>query len=231
MRLPIASTIENSLLDYPGKISYVVFLSGCNFKCGYCHNGELIRNSQSCLSMSNVLSDIVNRKKFIDGVVVTGGEPTIHADLPKFLAQIKDAGLPVKLDTNGSDYITIEALLYQKLVDFIALDIKGPLSHYPTITNSTIDPIQIVECLQIIKQYAPDYEVRTTMVPEYIPDNAAFKEICSLVQGCKTWALQQFNNKVTLNASLAHVQPYSLHKLHKFSCLAKDYVDNVLERF
>jgi pyruvate formate lyase activating enzyme len=126
--MKIAGLIKQSYIDYPGKMAAVVFTQGCNFRCGYCHNPSLVLprlfHHNKLVAVSDVLIHLENRKDWLDGVVITGGEPTIHGDLPDFLRQIKSLGYLVKLDTNGSNPLMLEKVIKENLVDFIAMDIK-----------------------------------------------------------------------------------------------------------
>ena len=139
-----------SLSDFPGKVAAVVFTQGCNFRCPYCHNGSLISADilECCLIPEEEFFEILqSRSKQLDGVVVSGGEPTIQADLPEFLAHIKSRGFLVKLDTNGSQPEVLREVLQSKLVDFVAMDIKAPLAIYDRLTGVRAPTSQILESI------------------------------------------------------------------------------------
>jgi pyruvate formate lyase activating enzyme len=170
----IGGFVKQSLIDYPGKIAAIVFTQGCNFRCGYCHNPALVLPGlfQNCPEHlpDNILNYLKERKGWLDGVVVTGGEPTIHNDLPQFLKEIKSLGYFVKLDTNGSNPSMLELIVDQKLVDYIAMDIKTiitPAGYSQIIgipaSNALINNINA--SIALIKQSRLQYEFRTTHIP------------------------------------------------------------------
>nr|MCR5483901.1 anaerobic ribonucleoside-triphosphate reductase activating protein [Bacilli bacterium] len=128
-----------SLLDYPGKVSSIIFLSGCNMNCSYCYNSDLIRMGESNYSEEEILDFLNSRVGKIDGVVITGGEPTLNNDLIEFIKKIKKMGLLVKLDTNGSNPEMIKELLDNKLIDYVAMDVKTSLNKYNSVTNVNVD--------------------------------------------------------------------------------------------
>src|SRR3989344_5028215 len=125
MMINIKGIQKTTLIDYPGKIACIIFLGGCNFKCGYCYNSDVVFNKTSSISEEEVFSFLETRKKYIDGVCITGGEPTIHKELFGFIKKIKALGYKVKLDTNGTNPNTVELLINNNLIDYIAMDIKS----------------------------------------------------------------------------------------------------------
>jgi pyruvate formate lyase activating enzyme len=170
----IGGFVKQSLMDYPGKIAAVIFTQGCNFRCGYCHNPQLVLPelflSNPEFASLNILSYLKERKSWLDGVVVSGGEPTIHKDLPLFLKEIKDMGYSVKLDTNGSNPFILEQIIKENLVDYIAMDIKTVLdsntySKLIGISNADFIIENIIASIYLIKQSNLDYEFRTTKIP------------------------------------------------------------------
>ena len=141
-----------TLLDYPGKLSCIIFTQGCNFKCPYCQNSDLIPlNGNEIISEEEVFNFLEKRKKMLDGVVITGGEPTIQKDLEDFISKIKNLGYRVKLDTNGSNPKLLESLITQKLIDYVAMDIKNTFYEYENIikTKTSIDNIK--KSIKLIK--------------------------------------------------------------------------------
>ena len=191
----VAAMTGTSLVDYPGKISSVVFTQGCNYDCYYCHNRALIAfnscnfsnsfksqlaedsehhddsvtdsvtDSSEVLSLDRVFALMRRRKGLVEGIVVTGGEPTVHAALPQFLTQVKDLGFAVKLDTNGSNPSMIARLLDRKLVDYVALDIKAPWDRYQQVCGEPANSSEVIKTLALLAEAGVDWEVRTTVCP------------------------------------------------------------------
>ncbi|MFN3410866.1 MAG: anaerobic ribonucleoside-triphosphate reductase activating protein [Exilispira sp.] len=172
--LEIKGFIPVSLIDYPSKICSVVFLGGCNFRCPWCHNFDLVDEQSlkniETISFDYILSFIDSRKGKIDGLCISGGEPTIHEEsLIDFIKKIKKKEIPVKLDTNGSNPLIIEKLINEKLIDFIAIDIKNTAEKYPmTVGLKFFDFSTIIESLQIIKKSGIKFQTRTTVVPKIV---------------------------------------------------------------
>jgi pyruvate formate lyase activating enzyme len=171
--MKIGGIQKNSLVDWAGKVVSVVFTKGCNFRCGYCHNPSLVIpefiNSNEDIPESTLFFYLTNRKLWLDGVVISGGEPTIHEDLPEFIRRIRETGLAVKLDTNGTNPEMIKELVKNHLIDYIALDIKTILNfdEYRKITNC-VNPAyidMINESIQIIRKSGIRYQFRTTILP------------------------------------------------------------------
>ena len=138
--MKIGGFVKNSFLDYPEHISCVIFTSGCNMNCWYCHNKQLIPDSESGANLENILEFIESRKKFLEGVVISGGEPTLQPDLKDVIIKIKNMGLKVKLDTNGSNYQILKDLIDSNLLDFVAMDIKAPIA-----AGDTVGKINVIE--------------------------------------------------------------------------------------
>jgi pyruvate formate lyase activating enzyme len=181
---------RNSLIDYPGKIASVVFTQGCNLKCFYCHNKSLWgEKGENQIDVEEVFEHLEKRKGVLDGVVITGGEPTLQKDLVSFVKRIKDLGLLVKLDTNGTDPVKLKYLLDQKLVDYIAMDIKASSEKYDKISGVKVSLENIKKSIEIIKTSGVDYEFRTTFcTPEL--DDQDIDKISELIGECKRYVLQ-----------------------------------------
>jgi pyruvate formate lyase activating enzyme len=192
-----------SLLDYPGKISCIVFTQGCNFRCPYCHNPELVEPHFFMLKILPpvVFSFLAKRIKKIDAVVITGGEPTIQSDLVNFVQKIKDMGFLVKLDTNGSNPEVLARLLENKLLDYIAMDIKAPLPLYQKVTrtfgNGSLSE-RIKKSIQLILASGINYEFRTTVVKEMLTTEDIL-EIAGMIEGANQYVLQRFVPSKTLD--------------------------------
>jgi len=194
---------KNSMIDYPGKVSCVLFLSGCNFNCPYCHNPELVAKggSPACpyFPEENGIYDFLKeRRGFLDGVVISGGEPTLHDDLIPLCEKIKNMGYPVKLDTNGSKPEVVRKLVNTGLVDYLAMDIKtDPLNYSPLIAKDC-DPADIFSSIRIIMDSGLPYEFKTTCVKPLVSE-AVIDSISHYIHGAKLYALQQFHQHEVLN--------------------------------
>jgi len=224
--MKIGGLQKSSLIDYPGKIAAIIFTQGCNFRCGYCHNPELLSSAEkTSYSEESVLEFLKSRTGLLDGVVITGGEPTLQADLVAFIAKIKSLGFSVKLDTNGTSPEVIEALLAQNLVDYIAMDVKAPLKKYEAIANTKIDPQKIQKSIEIIMNSGVEYEFRTTVLKFQLTFED-FEQIGELISGAKKYFLQQFVPSKILNEAL-RIELYTDEELQKIEQNLKKYVDKV----
>ena len=156
-----------TLIDYPSKVACTVFTVGCNFRCPFCYNAELVlpAKKQSGISEKDFLMFLKERKNFLEAVCICGGEPTMHADLPTFCKKIKELNLAIKLDTNGSNPEMLQKLVDEKLVDNISMDIKATKEKYAEITNSNVGLEKIERSIAIIKSSSLPHEFRTTVVP------------------------------------------------------------------
>lgn len=197
-----------SLLDYPGKICAIVFTQGCNFKCPYCHNPELIDFCVVPSKASDIIDFLKTRQGKLDAVVITGGEPTLQSDLKDFILKIKELNYLVKLDTNGTNPSLVEALLEQKLLDYVAMDIKSPLEKYPMTVSNNIDLKKIRQSIDMIMKSGVDYEFRTTVVREMITTDD-FEQIGELIKGAKRYYLQKFVPSKILDTSYIYKKTYS----------------------
>lgn len=207
---------KTTLIDYPGKIASTIFLGGCNFRCGYCHNPELISNfAKNSFSEEEIISSLKERIAFIDGVCITGGEPTVHKDLIDFIKKIKELNLLVKLDTNGTNPEMLKKLLDLKLLDYVAIDIKTGFSKYEKLTNSKGTMENIERSIKILINSSVDYEFRTTVIPGFF-DEQDIKEIKKMISGTKKYYLQQFRPKKTLDPSFSKIPSYSTKELNEF---------------
>jgi pyruvate formate lyase activating enzyme len=225
---------KNSLIDYPGKISCVLFTVGCNFDCPYCHNPELatgVVNDSAVLSQDKTLDFLEERIGFLDGVVISGGEPTLHEDLVCFCEKINQMGYPVKLDTNGSHPRTIEKLIKQGLVDYIAMDIKtDPLTYAPHIRKHH-DSDSILNSIQTIMASPVAYEFKTTCIRPLI-DGKIIKTISRRIKGATRYALQQFQDTGVLHPEFFERYPgqYKEEDLLEFKDIAAPWVQECIVR-
>ena len=220
-----------SLIDYPGEISSVIFLQGCNFKCPYCHNPELVdaKLFGPCLDEKDVLEFLKTRIGKIDAVTITGGEPTIQNDLMPFIKRIKKMGFAVKLDSNGSGPEVIQKLLSEKLLDFIAMDIKAPLTKYENIAQVPLKTDSIKESIRIILRAKIPHEFRTTVVQSLLTENDIFK-IARLISGARHYTLQKFVPSKTLNKKYLKEKPFSNDDLEKIKKRLEKEIPNVTIR-
>jgi pyruvate formate lyase activating enzyme len=189
----IGGILKASLIDYPGKMSCVLFLSGCNFACPYCHNPDLARGGSvgPPLEAEPFFAFLRERIGFLDGVVISGGEPTLHEDLPSVCRRIREIGYPVKIDTNGSRPAMIRRLLEERLVDFIAMDIKTDPEAYHTVFQASPGAEPVLESIRLIMNSGVSYEFRITCVKPFI-DPEILGRICRLIRGADVLALQRF---------------------------------------
>lgn len=184
---------KHSLIDFPGVIACVVFTRGCNFFCPYCHNPDLVAGSDGepghTLTVEEVYGFLEKRRGLLDGVVISGGEPTLQLDLPTFCAGIRAMGYRIKLDTNGSRPDVLHHLFQQSLVDFVAMDVKTSLDQYHIVAPKSFDPSRIVESIRLIMDQAPAYEFRTTCVRPLVSETV-LDQIGSLVEGARSYVIQ-----------------------------------------
>ena len=182
--MKIGGLIKFTLIDYPGRVAAVVFTQGCNFRCRYCHNPELVYPHllQESMPEEEVMAFLRHRQGTLEGVVVTGGEPTLQPDLLRFLGDIKSLGYFVKLDTNGSKPDVVKAAIEQKLVDYIAMDLKAPFGKYSLITGVEFEQHALQQSMDLIRQSGLPYEFRTTYDKEVLTDED-IKAISDCVQG------------------------------------------------
>jgi pyruvate formate lyase activating enzyme len=217
---------KTSLLDYPDKIASVLFTPGCNLRCPYCHNWKIATDPQPpFLQEATALEILESRKKYVDSVVVTGGEPCMHKELPKFLAKLKERGFFVKLDTNGFFPETLEECL--PYVDYVAMDVKTCPEKYKMLGAK--DTQSMLKSMEILKTGKVTYEFRTTLVPELVTLQDADR-IGELTKGSKIHALQQFVPESTMDKHFQSVQPYAPEKLSEFAGILGKYTEHVVLR-
>ena len=209
-KMKIGGLQKVSLIDYPGLICAVIFSQGCNFKCSYCHNPELVdpKLFAPCIKENGILDFLDTRKGKLDAVSISGGEPTIQDDLVPFIKKIKKMGFAVKLDTNGSQPQVIKALLDEKLLDFVAMDIKGPLEKYISIARVPVDGEKIKESVKRILKAKLPHEFRTTIVKSQLTEKDILK-IATLISGARKYVLQKFVPAKTLNKKFREEKNYS----------------------
>lgn len=209
---------KTSLLDFPEKIAAIVFTMGCNFRCGYCHNPELINGEAK---IEKVFEFLKTRQGKLDGVVITGGEPCLQKNLPEFIKQVKELGFAVKLDTNGSFPEMLEKVLPD--LDYVAMDIKAPLEKYSQIVNVDVDTSKILKSIEVLKNGGVDYEFRTTVVKSQLSFED-FEKIGQLIQGAPRYYLQRFEASKILDKSLENEKTYSTEEFERIIDILKSYV-------
>ena len=182
-----------SLIDYPGKICAIVFTVGCNFRCPYCHNPELVdvNDNTDIIEEEKILEFLKSRIGKLEAVSITGGEPTLHNDLLDFIKKVKNMGFLVKLDTNGTQPSVLQELIDKKLVDHLAMDVKAPLDKYEKVTIKPINIDDIKKSIEIIKNSGIDHEFRTTIVESLLSKDDILK-IGETITGAKRYYLQKF---------------------------------------
>lgn len=197
--MDIAGLVPSSLIDHPGKAAVVVFVPGCNYRCGYCHNrGIVLRETEaSAMTEEAFFTFLERRRRFLDAVCVSGGEPTLRPDLPAFLAAIRATGYEVKLDTNGSRPEVLRALLEQGLLDHVAMDIKGPPQKYRAIAGPEADPAAVAESAELLaaawENGAIGLEFRTTVCRELL-DSTDLQAVRDWIPARVPWFLQTYRD-------------------------------------
>ena len=227
MSFKLAGLQKTTFIDYPEKIACIVFTQGCNFRCGYCHNPELFENKEPVLSVPAFFEFLNKRKGKLDGVVITGGEPTLHGkDLIEFIKEVKSLGFLVKLDTNGTHPDVLQELLNENLLDYIAMDIKAPLAKYRTITQTDIDTKIIKKSIDMIMNSGVDYEFRTTIVKSQLSVED-LRQIGELIQGAKRYYMQKFLATKILDETLMSEESYTDEEFKNLRTILEEYVDFV----
>jgi len=210
---------KTTLLDYPKHVAATVFFGGCNFRCPFCHNGDLVLspNTTAAFSPDEIFSYLDKRKNILDGVCITGGEPTLQKDLSSFLSRIKQLGLSVKLDTNGYQPGVLKDLCGQGLVDYVAMDIKGSPEKYATICGlSQMDFSRIQESVSFLLSESVAYEFRTTVTKEF-HTREDFISISNFIAGAKAYYLQGYQESPQVISPGFHA--YTLEELREFQNL------------
>lgn len=220
----ISGIQKMTLLDFPDRVACIIFTAGCNFRCGYCHNPEFVLPEEIQKLKNSFIPEVAffnfleTRRGFLEGVVVSGGEPTLQPDLPEFLKKIKQLGFLVKLDTNGSNFTVVKKIIENKLADYIAMDAKTGLPGYRDFVGAGADTSSIAETAELLKAGDIDYEFRTTLIKE-IHTPAALEALKDLVRGGKKLYLQQFRPGHTLSPAFASFHPFSVSET---AAIAKD---------
>ena len=214
---------KTTLLDYPTKVASTVFTGGCNFRCPFCHNASLVTHldTDNIFDDDEVLNYFKKRKGILDGVCITGGEPLLQKDIFEFCKKIKDIGLLIKLDTNGSRPKELDDLIQAELIDYIAMDIKNSLALYANTCGISEFPQGVSDSVDIIMSCGIDYEFRTTVVRE-LHSKESIKELCEWISGAKKYYLQAFKDSGDLIES--GYSSYTEPELDELLNIAKIYI-------
>jgi len=220
-----------SLLDYPGRIASLIFFGGCNLTCPFCHNPGLVLEPDQYpdIDAEELLEELQERRNFIDGVVITGGEPTLVPGLEDLLERIQGLGLRIKLDTNGLAPARLRALLEWGLVDTVALDLKTRPERYGELHTGPVNLGAVAESLRLLLTSGTDYEVRTTCVPGLV-ELADIHAMGAHLRGSRRWALQSFVPEHALREELQALPPHSPAVLEQLAAAARGYAEQVILR-
>ena len=234
MDVEIKQMLETSFLDWDGKIVAVLYVPDCNFRCPFCHNWKLFEEPEEyeTVPFEKIEKYLTGRgyKDFIDGVCVTGGEPTLYSGLPKFLKKIKALKMLVKLDTNGSNPEMLASLIEEKLVDYVAMDIKAPFDErYDEASGVKVDMDNIRESIRILMKSGIEYEFRTTIVPTLL-DDIGFEEMMKELEGAEKYVLQQFVSKNCYSERFREIKPYGREEFNHMVMIGGTFVNNLVVR-
>ena len=231
--MDIKGFIDVSFVDWDGKLTSVIFLPNCNFRCPFCHNVNLVLNPEKLetIPISYLEDQLEQQKDWIDGICITGGEPTLHKDLPDLCFLLKKKGFQIKLDTNGTNPSMLMELIGRNLIDYVAMDIKAPLTDkkYSKATgvNTKKTLKNVKESIKLLIESNMDYEFRTTVVPT-LHDKEDIKQICHSLKGCKKYILQKFDvsiGKTTISPDLIS-KSFSEEEMQNFLVSAQKIIPN-----
>ncbi|MFH2011595.1 MAG: anaerobic ribonucleoside-triphosphate reductase activating protein [Pseudomonadota bacterium] len=225
----IKGFLETSFLDWSGKIASVIFLPYCNFRCPYCHNHNIVLNPDKfeTISLEYVLNRLKEFKRWIDGICITGGEPTLHPSLPDFIRKFRAENFLIKLDTNGTNPNVLRNLIIDKLVDYVSMDVKAPLDEirYSRCAGVPVNLKNIKDSISILKDGIIPYEFRVTVVPSLLSEDDIV-ELAMQIVGADKLTIQNFNPSDPLDPKLKDVTPYNEDELKRI----RDRVSKVLKK-
>ncbi|MFA5163564.1 MAG: anaerobic ribonucleoside-triphosphate reductase activating protein [Patescibacteria group bacterium] len=217
-----------SLLDYPEHLAAIIFTQGCNFRCHFCYNPQLVlpnKEKGPALEESDLFLFLKSRQGKLEGVVITGGEPTLHPDLPEFIKTVKDLGYLVKLDSNGTNPEVLERLIKDGLLDYIAMDLKAPLEKYSASVGVAVNCNNIKKSVKIIMASGLPYEFRTTLVPGLI-EASDIPAMGQLIKGASKWYLQSFKSDTDLvNPDYESARPFSAQEMRAMAKAGQAFVE------
>jgi pyruvate formate lyase activating enzyme len=223
--MKIGGIQKTSLLDYPDIISAIIWTVGCNFRCPFCYNRDIVLENVQTIPFEDVLSFLEKRKGILEGLVITGGEPLLHKDISDFCEKVKKLDYLIKIDTNGMYPKKLKELIDKNLINYIAMDIKAPKNKYDKITNTNVELKKIEESIKIIQNSSIDYEFRTTFVPNLLTKNDIV-EIAKWIKGSKKFYLQQFKpNPPLVSSEFEDTNPYSKKEIKEILEEIKSYFD------
>lgn len=224
----IKGWVQSSLLDYPERIAASLFCGGCNFLCPNCHNSHLVLRPDEYpdLPESEIWSFLEKRRGLLDGVVISGGEPTLQSDLLPFAGRLHELGYLVKLDTNGYRPEVIRELIKEGLVDYVAMDVKAPLERYALAVGVQVDPTRIRRSIDLLREGHVEFEFRTTVVPGTLQEEDILL-IAGEIAGAGRYYLQQFVPRDTLDPEMLSRTPYLPDRIRAMADLARPWVDQV----
>ena len=223
-----AGITKSSLLDYPGKISIVLYTPGCNYNCFYCHNREIIQDIVERITYDEIMDLLEKRVGLIDAIVISGGEPTLHYDLIPFLKKVKAMGYLTKLDSNGSNPEIIEKCIEEKAVDYFAIDYKAPFNKYSDIVRNNFQANPVLKTINLLLDNNQKFEVRTTVIPQLSIDDLI--EMAKELPEVPRYVLNPYRqpeNYLIEDAELINETPYSESTIQEFSTILKLYQPNV----
>ncbi len=215
-------------LDFPGFISSTVFLGGCNFRCPYCHNADLVLRPSSLptIPLEYFVTYLDSRRGWLEGVCISGGEPFLQEELEVLCRVIKDRNLLVKIDTNGSFPARLEELIKDKLVDYVAMDIKAPLRRYVQVVRVPVREEDIRRSIEVIRAAGIPHLFRTTVVPGLVGEEDLL-EIAALLQGAPVFQVQQFSTRNPIDPGYLHIKPYKIDEIDRMTKIIKPYFGEV----
>lgn len=228
--LPIKGWNKTCLVDYPPYTASTVFVGGCNFKCGFCHNADLVLDFSSIpdISQSEILEHLSSKKMWIDGVCITGGEPLLYDEVVEFASAIKKLGMLVKIDTNGANPSLLKKMISMGIVDRVAMDIKTSLEEYSKVAGVSVDIENIKESASILMDSDIEYEFRTTVIPSVVGVEKISK-IGNWLKGAKKYAIQNFRNQGVklIDGEMTDLKMYTNSDLEEMKKVASSYFDSV----
>lgn len=224
---PIKGFIETSFIDWPGNLASVVFTGGCNFRCPFCHNSDLVLSHMKMPSIPtrHVMDTLRRFQKWVDRVVVTGGEPTLQPGLPHFLERLKKNGFLVKLDTNGSNPGIVKDLVEKGLIDYVAMDLKGPVARYDRWCGVRVDVGKIEESINFLLKDPVEYEFRMTLVPFLHREQDAY-DAAEEIKSARRFVIQTFIPRNTLNPAYTQVKPFTPDKMTAIRATVRYIMEN-----
>lgn len=223
----ISGLVKTTLLDYPSHVAATIFLGGCNLRCPFCHNSSFLEHPVEEYTLEELFAFLKKRQGILDGVCISGGEPTLNPELPEFIKKIRDLGYLIKLDTNGTNPDMLEILMENYLLDYVAMDIKSSLDEYEKCCGCSVNLSAILRSISILLEGRIPYEFRTTVVKE-LHTAAAMKNMGQLLKGADQLFLQSFVNSNGVTVKDLHAP--SLDQLKEYKEILQHYVSNVFIR-